>query len=53
MLYTGINRGERGLIQRIGLATSDDLIHWTKHPANPVLEADERWYELSRPSPVA
>ena len=45
MLYTGINRGERGLIQRIGLATSPDLIHWTKHPENPVLEADERWYE--------
>jgi beta-fructofuranosidase len=46
MLYTGINRSERGLIQRIGLAVSDDLIRWTKHPANPVLEADGRWYEL-------
>jgi beta-fructofuranosidase len=46
MLYTGINSSERGLIQRIGLATSDDLINWTKHPANPVLEADSRWYEL-------
>jgi len=46
MLYTGINRGERGLIQRIGLATSDDLIGWTKHPGNPVLEADPHWYEL-------
>lgn len=46
MLYTGINRGEQGLIQRIGLATSEDLTHWEKHPANPVLEADGRWYEL-------
>ncbi len=46
MLYTGINRSERGLIQRIGLAVSDDLVHWTKHPANPLLEADGRWYEL-------
>jgi beta-fructofuranosidase len=46
MLYTGISRSERGLIQRIGLAVSDDLIHWTKHPANPVLEADARWYEV-------
>ncbi len=46
MLYTGINRGERGLIQRIGLAVSDDLVHWEKHPANPVLEADPRWYDL-------
>ena len=46
MLYTGISTNDSGLIQRIGLATSDDLVHWTKHPANPVLEADGRWYEL-------
>jgi beta-fructofuranosidase len=46
MLYTGINRRERGLIQRIGLAVSDDLVRWTKHPANPLIEADSRWYEL-------
>jgi beta-fructofuranosidase len=45
MLYTGIARSERGAIQRIGLATSHDLVRWRKHPANPVLEADERWYE--------
>jgi len=46
MLYTGINREEQGLIQRIGLAISNDLVHWEKHRANPVLEADPRWYEL-------
>ena len=46
MLYTGINRSEQGLIQRIGLAVSDDLVRWEKHPANPVLEADPRWYDL-------
>lgn len=46
MLYTGIKRSEQGLVQRIGLAVSDDLGHWDKHPANPVLEADARWYEL-------
>jgi beta-fructofuranosidase len=46
MLYTGISRADRGLIQRIGLAVSDDLITWHKHPGNPVLEADGRWYEL-------
>jgi beta-fructofuranosidase len=45
MLYTGVSRAEDGLIQRIGLASSDDLVRWTKHPANPVLEADPRWYE--------
>jgi beta-fructofuranosidase len=46
MLYTGINRSEGGLIQRIGLAVSKDLEQWEKHPANPVIEADGRWYEL-------
>jgi beta-fructofuranosidase len=46
MLYTGTNRSEGGLIQRIGLAVSNDLDRWHKHPDNPVLEADGRWYEL-------
>jgi len=46
MLYTGVNRSEGGLIERIGLATSTDLYRWEKDPANPVLEADARWYEL-------
>jgi beta-fructofuranosidase len=46
MLYTGVNRAEHGLVQRIGLARSDDLLHWDKHPGNPVLEADPTWYEV-------
>ena len=46
MLYTGISQADGGLIQRIGLAVSDDLITWQKHPGNPVIEADARWYEL-------
>lgn len=46
MLYTGISQADGGLIQRIGLAVSDDLMVWRKHPRNPVLEADGRWYEL-------
>lgn len=45
MLYTGVSRAEQGLVQRIGLAESDDLVHWHKHPGNPVIEADPRWYE--------
>lgn len=45
MLYTGISTADDGLIQRIGLATSNDLVHWEKHAANPVIEADARWYE--------
>ena len=45
MFYTGAKRAEKGLIQRIGLATSKDLITWQKHPDNPVLTADPNWYE--------
>ncbi|MDX1520817.1 MAG: glycosyl hydrolase family 32, partial [Anaerolineae bacterium] len=44
--YTGTCRAERAWIQRIGLATSADLIHWQKHPDNPLIEADARWYEM-------
>jgi beta-fructofuranosidase len=46
MLYTGICHADRGLVQRIGLVVSEDLVHWSKHDSNPVLEADPRWYEL-------
>ena len=46
LLYTGTRRSERGLVQRIGLATSEDLVHWDRHPANPVIAADPTWYEL-------
>ncbi|MBB3038480.1 family 43 glycosylhydrolase [Hoyosella altamirensis] len=45
MYYTGVSRAESGLVQRIGLATSDDLITWTRYGDVPLLEADPRWYE--------
>jgi len=45
LLYTGTSRAENGRIQRIGLATSDDLTSWTRHDENPLIEADPRWYE--------
>src|SRR5687767_1443549 len=38
MLYTGNER--RGRIQRTGLATSPDLLNWTKYAGNPVAEPD-------------
>ncbi len=44
MFYTGSSRAE-GLIQRVGAATSTDLITWTKLESNPLVEADARWYE--------
>jgi len=46
MFYTGTNRAEKGLIQRIGLATSDDLVIWKRFSGNPILKSDPRWYEM-------
>ncbi|MFP4394694.1 MAG: family 43 glycosylhydrolase [Anaerolineales bacterium] len=46
LFYTGVRCAEDKLIQRIGLATSPDLIHWKKYADNPIIEADPRWYEL-------
>lgn len=44
MFYTGIAHAENGRIQRIGVATSDDLEIWRPH-RDPLLVADARWYE--------
>ena len=44
LFYTGVSRAERGLIQRVGVARSDDLTTWHRMPG-PVCEADPRWYE--------
>lgn len=46
MFYTGSMRQERALIQRIGLATSRDLLHWEKHSQSALVETDPQWYEL-------
>lgn len=45
LFYTGATDTDRGNVQRIGYATSRDLVTWDKAAANPVLSADERWYE--------
>jgi beta-fructofuranosidase len=45
MYYTGTKRAEKGLVQRVCMATSPDLIEWTKADNNPVVELDERWYD--------
>jgi beta-fructofuranosidase len=47
MVYTALARAEDGRVQRTALATSTDLINWTKHSAKPVAEADPRWYEAT------
>jgi beta-fructofuranosidase len=44
MFYSGVGNAHDGLIQRIGVATSEDLHTWRKHgPA--LFEPDARWYE--------
>ena len=50
LFYTGTNREEQGRIQRVGLATSQDLVHWRKYPHNPVLTSSPTWYEEFDPS---
>lgn len=45
MLYTALCQADDGLIQRSGLAVSDDLIRWEKTANNPVAAPDARWYE--------
>jgi beta-fructofuranosidase len=45
LYYTGVSRAERGLVQRIGLATSEDLLTWHRYGTRPLLEPDPRWYE--------
>jgi len=40
MWYSGHNYGDQ-VVQGIGYATSDDGIHWKKHPSNPVLDVEE------------
>ncbi|HXG39395.1 MAG TPA: hypothetical protein VNJ28_00500 [Candidatus Limnocylindrales bacterium] len=45
MLYTGLSSRDGGLVQRIGLAVSTDLIRWQRVGDRPVLEADATWYE--------
>ncbi|GIJ31003.1 glycosyl hydrolase family 32 [Micromonospora sediminimaris] len=46
LFYTGVGRAEDGLVQRIGLAVSDDLVSWQRHGDGLLLEADPTWYEL-------
>src|SRR3954452_6949412 len=46
MFYTGRKRAEPGMVQRIGVARSDDLVTWRTDPDQVPVVADGRWYEL-------
>lgn len=45
LFYTGVSRAEDWTVQRVGVATSTDLIRWERVSQEPLLSADERWYE--------
>lgn len=45
MFYTGISERDGNLIQKIGRASSKDLITW--HKKGMLLEADRNWYEMA------
>lgn len=44
--YTGTQTADGGSMERIGMATSADLVSWTRHAANPVIVPDPRCYEV-------
>lgn len=45
MLYTALTMRDRGRVQRVAIATSDDLLSWRKRPDLSPIAADPRWYE--------
>ena len=45
LFYTGGSRAQGYMVQRIGRADSDDLIHWERFGDQPLVTADSRWYE--------
>ena len=47
MFYTGTSTVDGGAVQRVGAATSADLLTWRRHPANPLIEASPPWYETT------
>jgi len=50
LFYTGTSLAEGGSVQRIGLAISRDLYSWSRHPDNPIIQSDGRWYEQLDPA---
>ncbi|MBE0697053.1 MAG: glycoside hydrolase family 68 protein, partial [Anaerolineaceae bacterium] len=42
--YTMRSTSDQGYGQKIGLATSADLQHWTRYAGNPLLVPDDRYY---------
>jgi len=52
MYYTGLERKDRGIISRVGLAESGNLIDWTKNQKNIFpIEPKGVFYETSKTNP--
>lgn len=45
LFYTGGSMAQGYMVQRIGRADSDDLVHWERFGDQPLVTADPRWYE--------
>lgn len=50
MFYAGINFTEK--VERMCLATSDDLETWAKHPFNPIFVPSRSWAQWDVKSPI-
>lgn len=48
--YTGTSEAEFTKMQRVGLATSSDLINWTRYSEKPLLEYDPKFYMRNNPA---
>lgn len=46
LFYTGVSHRPEPYTQRVTVATSDDLEHWTPR-GRPLVEADPRWYRTA------
>jgi beta-fructofuranosidase len=46
MFYTGTSREDKGLVQTIGAAVSEDLMTWTKLSSEPLARSDSEHYEV-------
>ncbi|MGW3961480.1 glycosyl hydrolase family 32 [Amycolatopsis sp. NPDC005003] len=46
LFYTGVRDDGDHVVQRIGLAVSDDLYTWHRFGAKPLVEPDPTWYGL-------